>query len=57
MMALIHAKEKEHAATKLTNDAKVHMEIATMKWTRIVEDVENASFSQYHKGAAACKDK
>jgi hypothetical protein len=56
-MALIHAKEKEHAAIKLTNDAKDHMETATMKWTRIVEDVEKAGFSQYHKGAAACKNK
>jgi hypothetical protein len=31
VMALIHSKEKEHAAMKLTTDARDHMETASVK--------------------------
>ena len=57
VMALIHSKEKQHAAMKLTTDACEHMETASVKWGRVVDNVQNAGFSQYYQGAAACKDK
>lgn len=57
VMSLIHSKEKEHAATKLTTDAWDNMEIASIKWKRIIDDVHKASFLQYYWGVAVCKNK
>jgi hypothetical protein len=50
VMALIHANEKEHAATKLTSNARDHMEMAIVKWARIADDVEKVGLSQYYQG-------
>jgi hypothetical protein len=56
-MLLIHAKEKEHSATKLTTDARDHIETAIFKWERVTDNIEKAGFSQYYRGASTCKDK
>ena len=57
VLALIHAKEKEHEALKLTGDSRELMESATQKWTKVATDVSKAGFSSHFRGALACKDK
>lgn len=42
---------------KLTTNACEHIEIVSVKWERVTDDVQNAWFFQYYQGAAACKDK
>jgi hypothetical protein len=48
VMALIHAKEKEHEVSKLTTDAREN---------RIAHDIGKARFSNFYRGPIACKDK
>jgi hypothetical protein len=57
VMALIHAKQKEHEALQQTGDSHDHMETAIVKWTRVANDVAAAGFSVHFRGSTGCKDK
>lgn len=57
VMVLIHSKEKDHIACRLTFDAQDNMEMATVKWGRIADNIAKISFSQYYHKPSACKDK
>jgi hypothetical protein len=57
VMALIHAKQKEHDNQHLTGDSRDQMESAIAKWTKIASDVAQAGFSTHYRGPMACKNK
>jgi hypothetical protein len=57
VMALIHAKQKEHEMHQLIVDSRDHMEMATTKWTKVANDVANSGFSAHYRGPLGCKDK
>lgn len=48
LMALIHAKKKEHEVTKSTKMPEKKMETAMTKWTRIAHNIRKAGFSNFY---------
>jgi hypothetical protein len=48
VMALIHAKQKEHDNQHFTGDNRDQMESANAKWTKVASDVAQIGFSAYY---------